>query len=125
MNIEEIILRIGNRKIVCFHGEMGAGKTTMIKQIVEHLGTEDIVNSPTFSIVNEYNLLGGERVYHMDLYRIKNVEELIGLGFEDYLHSGDMCLIEWPEIAEDLLPEEVCHVHIKVDEKGGRDVTIS
>ena len=97
-------------KIFLFEGDMGAGKTTFIKVICEVLGVEDLVSSPTFSIVNEY-LAKEDKIYHFDFYRIKDLQEAYDIGYEEYFYSGDLCLIEWPERIALLIPEH----HVKVD----------
>ncbi|MEJ4087902.1 tRNA (adenosine(37)-N6)-threonylcarbamoyltransferase complex ATPase subunit type 1 TsaE [Galbibacter orientalis] len=109
---QEIIKEVAS-KIIIFNGEMGAGKTTLIKKIVELLGSNDHVSSPTFSLVNEYKNKEGS-IFHFDLYRINNIEEAYQIGVEDYLYSGSWCLIEWPDKIIDLLPEEVAIIDIKV-----------
>jgi tRNA threonylcarbamoyladenosine biosynthesis protein TsaE len=96
--------------IVAFYGPMGAGKTTFIKAFCKHLGVTDEVNSPTFSLVNEYANAAGDVVYHFDFYRIKHISEAYDIGYENYFYSGYPCLIEWPEKIEQLLPEK----HVKV-----------
>ena len=121
---EKFIALMGDRKIFAFYGKMGAGKTTFIKSICEALGVTDTVNSPTFAIVNEYADRDGEPVYHFDMYRIKSVAELYNLGYEDYFYSGAVCLIEWPELAEELLPEETIKVTITEEADGERIITI-
>ncbi|MFP4469170.1 MAG: tRNA (adenosine(37)-N6)-threonylcarbamoyltransferase complex ATPase subunit type 1 TsaE [Bacteroidota bacterium] len=107
-------------RIFAFFGAMGAGKTTFIKQLAHKLEVKDNVSSPTFAIINEYLTASGERVYHFDFYRIKKPQEALDLGYEDYFYSGNFCLIEWPEIIEDLLPEETVRVRIETDEDSGR-----
>ena len=97
--------------IIAFYGSMGAGKTTLIKNLCHRMGVTDEVNSPTFAIVNEYATAEGESVYHFDFYRIKKLEEAYDIGFENYFYSGRLCLIEWPEMTEPLLPEH----YIRVD----------
>jgi len=110
-------------KIIAFLGEMGAGKTTFIKAICSELGVIDTVNSPTFSIVNEYETSEGKAIYHFDLYRIEQDNEVLDIGFEDYLYSGNWCFIEWPQIAESYLPKEAITVQIEEIENGKRKVT--
>lgn len=100
--------------IFIFEGEMGAGKTTFIKAICAQLDIEDLVSSPTFSIVNEYKARTGNIVYHFDFYRIKNLSEAYDIGYEEYFYSGNICLIEWPEKIEELLPEKYVRVKIEV-----------
>ena len=104
-------------RIFAFHGELGAGKTTFIKALCESLGVSDAMSSPSFSIVNEYHDRAGQPVYHFDLYRLRKPEEALDIGFEEYLYSGNYCFIEWPEKAEELLPDETVHVYIR--ETGG------
>ena len=94
-------------KIWIFDGEMGAGKTTLIKSICKNLGVFDEVSSPTFSIVNEYKTVDGKTVYHFDFYRIKSIEEAYDMGVEDYFSSGNICLIEWPEKIKEILENEI------------------
>ena len=99
--------------IIAFYGAMGAGKTTLIKNLCHKIGVTDEVNSPTFAIVNEYVTEEGESVYHFDFYRIKKLEEAYDIGFENYFDSGNLCLIEWPEMIEPLLPETYIRVEIQ------------
>ena len=110
--------------IFAFYGKMGGGQTTFIKSLCEELGVTDTVNSPTFAIVNEYADGKGRPIYHFDMYRIKSVAELYNLGYEDYFYSGATCLIEWPELAEELLPEETIKVTITEEADGERIITI-
>jgi tRNA threonylcarbamoyladenosine biosynthesis protein TsaE len=116
---DRIIRRFPQSRILCFYGKMGAGKTTLIKAVCEQLGVADIVNSPTFSIINEYRTHSGETIYHMDFYRLKSAGELMDIGYEDYLYSGNYCLIEWPEKFQELLPEDSVYIQIDVDEGSG------
>ena len=113
--------------VIAFYGKMGAGKTTFIKALCEELGVEDVITSPTFAIVNEYSLpLGGRlegALYHFDFYRIKKIEEVYDMGYEDYFYSGNLCLIEWPELIEDLLPEDALRVTIEEQPDGSRIIT--
>ncbi len=102
--------------IIAFYGAMGAGKTTLIKNLCHKMGVTDEVNSPTFAIVNEYVTEEGESVYHFDFYRIKKLEEAYDIGFENYFDSGNLCLIEWPEMIEPLLPEQYIRVEIQQGE---------
>ena len=108
--------------VFAFYGKMGAGKTTFIKALCRELGVADTVNSPTFAIVIEYEDGQGEPIYHFDFYRIKKLEEVYDMGYEDYFYGGGICLIEWPELIEDLLPEDAVHVDIKENEDGTRSV---
>lgn len=100
-------------RIFAFHGELGAGKTTFIKAICAELGVNDAMSSPSFSLVNEYHDKNGNSIYHFDLYRLKSPEEAFDIGMEEYLYSGNYCFVEWPERAEELLPEETVHVTIR------------
>lgn len=99
--------------VIAFYGSMGAGKTTLIKNLCHRMGVTDEVNSPTFAIVNEYVTEEGESVYHFDFYRIKKLEEAYDIGYENYFYSGNLCLIEWPEMIESLLPEKYIRVEIQ------------
>lgn len=100
--------------VIAFYGSMGAGKTTLIKNLCHRMGVTDEVNSPTFAIVNEYATLEGESVYHFDFYRIKKLEEAYDIGFENYFYSGNLCLIEWPEMIEPLLPDHYIRVCLRL-----------
>lgn len=121
----EFLKELGDRKVVAFYGSMGAGKTTFIKAICDVLGVTDTVNSPTFAIVNEYLAASGSSIYHFDFYRIKKIEEAYDFGYEDYFYSGDLCLIEWPELIEELLPEDTVRVKIEEIETGERVLTLN
>ena len=120
----EFLKELGDRKIVAFYGSMGAGKTTFIKAICDVLGVTDTVNSPTFAIVNEYLAASGDSIFHFDFYRIKKIEEAYDFGYEDYFYSGNLCLIEWPELIEELLPEDTVRVKIEETTNGDRELTI-
>lgn len=112
------------KRIFAFFGEMGAGKTTLIKKISEALDVQDNVSSPTFALINEYHTSRDEPVYHFDFYRLKNISEALDLGYEDYFYSGNYCLIEWPGLIETLLPDGTVKVEINVDEKTGQRALI-
>ncbi len=116
----EFLKEIGDHKIIALYGSMGAGKTTFVTAICRVLGVEDIVNSPTFTIVNEYETEEGESVFHFDFYRIKSLREVEDLGFEEYVYSDSLCLMEWPEMIEEMLPEETVKVSISEQEDGTR-----
>ena len=119
---QQFIEAMGERKVFAFYGKMGAGKTTFIKAICEELGVEDVITSPTFAIVNEYTA-GAGPVFHFDFYRIKKLEEVYDMGFEDYFYSGALCFIEWPELVEDILPDDAVRVSITEQEDGSRVVS--
>ncbi len=121
---EAVLGELRGRSVVLFRGPMGAGKTTLISRIAAALGAEDTVTSPTFALVNQYEGEGGRRIYHFDFYRINNVEEALDLGYEEYFYSGDLCLVEWPEKIEPLLPEDAMTVTITVGEDEHRRFTI-
>jgi len=116
---------IGERRVFAFYGAMGTGKTTFIRAVCEALGVNEPVTSPTFSIVNEYKTAAGTKVFHFDFYRIRRLEEAYDIGFEDYLYSGDLCFIEWPELVEELLPADAVEVRITADDDGTRHVILS
>lgn len=119
----EFVTCIGNRKVFAFYGKMGAGKTTFIKAVCEELGVGDVITSPTFAIVNEYQSDTQDlTVFHFDFYRIKKLEEVYDMGYEDYFYGGGLCFIEWPELIEELLPENAVKVTIVEQEDGSRVV---
>lgn len=120
---QEFVAAMGERTVFAFYGKMGAGKTTFIKAVCEELGVEDVINSPTFAIVNEYVDGGGNPIYHFDFYRIKNLQEVLYIGYEDYVYSGNVCFMEWPELIENLLPDDAVKVTIEEEMDGGRKVT--
>ena len=114
---------MGDRTVFAFHGSMGVGKTTFIKALCEELGVEDTVNSPTFSLVNEYRSADtGELIYHFDFYRVKKIDEVYDMGFEDYFYSGALCFIEWPELCEEVLPDDTVKVTIQEESDGSRTI---
>lgn len=118
----EFINSIADNTLFAFYGKMGAGKTTFIKAICEELGVEDVITSPTFAIVNEYTDGEGSPVYHFDFYRIKKIDEVYDMGFEDYFYSNSLCFMEWPELVEELLPEDTVKVTITEQPDGTRIV---
>ena len=123
---KEFVAAMGSATVFAFYGTMGAGKTTFIKQLCEDMGTQDVVNSPTFAIVNVYDVqtpYSGE-VYHFDCYRLKDLREAQDFGAEEYLYSGNYCFIEWPEMIAPLLPEDTVQVRIEVQENGNRILTL-
>ena len=115
---------LGERNVIAFFGPMGAGKTTLIREILSQLGSRDNVTSPTFAIVNRYSAGDGAPVYHFDFYRIERPEEAFDIGYEEYFFSGNLCLVEWPEKIEGLLPENTMTVRISIDGENGRTFTI-
>ncbi len=118
----EFIAQMGDRRVFAFYGSMGAGKTTFIKAVCEELGVEDVITSPTFAIINEY--MGRQTtIYHFDFYRIKKLEEVYDMGYEDYFYSGALCFIEWPELIEEVLPEDAVKVSIQENPDGTRTVS--
>lgn len=122
---KEFIREIGEHTVFAFYGKMGAGKTTFIKAVCEELGVEDVINSPTFAIVNEYRSeQTQELIYHFDFYRINQISEALDIGASDYFESGAVCLIEWPEKIEELLPEDTIKVQIEECEDGSRVVQL-
>ena len=119
----QFVAATGENTVFAFYGKMGAGKTTFIKAVCEELGVEDVITSPTFAIVNEYRSdTTGELIYHFDFYRIKKIEEVYDMGSADYFYSGALCFIEWPELIEELLPEEAVKVTIEENADGSRIV---
>ncbi|MBW6500192.1 MAG: tRNA (adenosine(37)-N6)-threonylcarbamoyltransferase complex ATPase subunit type 1 TsaE [Bacteroidales bacterium] len=111
---KKIVKHAGDRRIIAFYGSMGAGKTTIIKSICKVLGAADITSSPTFTIVNEYRTVSNESLYHIDFYRITKSEEIFDTGIGEYLSGGFWCFLEWPELAEEILPPETVKVRITV-----------
>ena len=122
---QQFVEAIGDRRIFAFHGKMGAGKTTFIKALCHRLGVTDTVCSPTFAIVNEYQNGQGEPIYHFDFYRLKRLSEAYDMGCEEYFYSGHLCLIEWPDIVSDLLPDDTVEVTIEEQRDGSRTITLA
>ena len=122
----EFVANIGESTVFAFYGKMGAGKPTFIKAVCEELGVEDVITSPTFAIVNEYRSeTSGELIYHFDFYRVKKIEEVYDMGFEDYFYSGALCFIEWPELCEEVLPEDTVKVTIEETPDSSRLISFS
>ena len=121
----EFIAAMGDNTVFALYGKMGAGKTTFVKPLCQELGVEDVVTSPTFAVINEYRSdIAGELIYHFDFYRIKKLEEVYDMGYEDYFYSGALCFIEWPELVEELLPGNTVKVTIEELEDGSRKLTM-
>ena len=119
----QFIENIGSSRVFAFYGKMGAGKTTFVKALCEELECDDVITSPTFAIVNEYTDGEQQPVYHFDFYRIKKLEEVYDMGYEEYFYSGALCLIEWPELIEDVLPDDTVRVTIEEQADGSRLLT--
>ena len=127
----EFIEHIGEHRVFAFYGKMGAGKTTFVKAICEELGVDDVITSPTFAIINEYTAahqpsnisLQTSTIFHFDFYRIKKLEEVYDMGYEDYFYSGALCFIEWPELIEEILPDDAVRVSITEQTDGSRLVS--
>jgi tRNA threonylcarbamoyladenosine biosynthesis protein TsaE len=122
---QQICKSVNGKKIIALYGDMGAGKTTLIKAICHEMEVYESVTSPTFSLVNEYKTLDGRTVYHFDFYRINNITEVYDLGYEEYFYSDELCFIEWPEMVEELLPENAVRIYIKVLDNDKREITMS
>ena len=122
----QFVAAMNGRTVFAFVGGMGAGKTTFIRALCRQLGVVDTITSPTFAIVNEYAVRDGDAadsIFHFDFYRLQRIEDAVAIGFEDYLYSGSVCLIEWPELVEPLLPEDAVHVSITVASDESRTLT--
>lgn len=124
LTAREFLTKIEGKTIFAFNGEMGAGKTTFIKALCDELGVTDTVNSPTFAIVNEYEQPNGKPIFHFDCYRLKNLQEALDLGTEEYLYSGNLCFIEWAENIAALLPPDITNVNITVSDEGKRIIQV-
>ena len=122
---QKFIDQIGNCTVFAFNGKIGAGKTTFIKSICEAMGVKETVNSPTFSIVNEYEAADGRIIYHFDCYRINKIQEALDFGAEEYLYSGNLCFIEWSENIAPILPDSLVNVDIEEVEDGRRVINIA
>lgn len=123
LSVLQLIRDCGTSRVVALDAPMGTGKTTLIKQLVEEMGSTDIANSPTFAIVNVYEIDQSE-IYHFDCYRLKDIREAMDFGAEDYLYSGNWCFVEWPELITPLLPEDTVWWHIRVKEDGDREIEV-
>lgn len=123
-SVLRLLEECGTSRVVALDAPMGTGKTTLIKQLCEEMGTEDVVNSPTFAIVNVYEVADGKEIYHFDCYRLKDIREALDFGAEEYLYSGSWCFVEWPEIISPILPEDTVTWKIRTMENGERELTI-
>ncbi len=119
------IIQNATYKIFILKGEMGAGKTTLSKELIKQLGSQDEVQSPTFSIVNEYRASNGQAIYHFDFYRIKNEEEALDMGYEDYFYNNSYCFIEWAEKIPSLIPEKFHEISLNLDLDQNREITFT
>ena len=120
---KEIKNNVSNKTLL-FYGEMGVGKTTLIKELVKQLGSDDMVSSPTFSLINEYHSLKGEHIYHFDFYRIEHEDEALDIGIEDYFNDNAWCFIEWPENIKNLLPLNAVEIYLSLNDDGTRSIEI-
>ncbi len=120
-----ILTDMQGQNVFAFYGKMGAGKTTLIKSFCEELGVEEVVTSPTFSLVNEYSDKNNKPVYHFDFYRIKKIDEVFDIGYEEYFYSDNYCFIEWPELVVELLPESYVYISIEEEDSGKRVISYS
>jgi tRNA threonylcarbamoyladenosine biosynthesis protein TsaE len=119
---DKFLRAIRDKKVFAFFGPMGVGKTTFIKALCNELGVVEIVTSPTFALVNEYQTGGGDVIYHFDFYRIEKIEEVYDLGYEDYFYSGNYCFIEWPDKVAEILPEDIAYVQLVENKDGSRTI---
>ena len=122
---KRMLLGFGSKKVILFYGEMGVGKTTLIKILCQQLGVEEPTNSPTFSIVNEYLSNQNKTIYHFDFYRIEKEEEVFDMGYEDYFYNNSFCFIEWPEKIPNLLPQDAVRVKITLDDENNRIISFA
>ena len=119
----QLLFELEKWKVIALHGDMGAGKTTLVAALCQALGSDDLTGSPTFSIINQYQTKSGKTIYHMDWYRLKDEEEAVAAGVEDALYSGNICLVEWPDRAPALLPDDTLHLQINTIDEDTRKLT--
>ena len=122
--VTQFLSAVNNHNVIALHGEMGAGKTTFVHALCDELGVENAVSSPTFSIINQYTTAKGKTIYHLDLYRLKSVQEAIDAGVEVCFYSGNLCLVEWPEIAPSIFPDNTLHAYIEISGNNERRLVI-
>jgi tRNA threonylcarbamoyladenosine biosynthesis protein TsaE len=120
---KELLPYLHANPVLTFNGKMGAGKTTLIKAICKELGVTNVVTSPTFALVNEYSTSSNETIFHFDFYRINKVEEIFDFGYEEYFYSGHYCFVEWPELADAILPDDALQINITESSKGVRNIS--
>jgi len=123
--VKKLILDFSDKRVILFYGEMGVGKTTLIKVLCEQLGVEEPTNSPTFSIVNEYLSNTNKTIFHFDFYRIEKEEEVFDMGYEDYFYNDSYCFVEWPEKIPNLLPNDAVKVKIILDDENNRIISVA
>jgi tRNA threonylcarbamoyladenosine biosynthesis protein TsaE len=123
-SVAQKIIAKNPEKVILFHGQMGAGKTTLIKALAKELGVNDATSSPTFSLVNEYKTANGDLLYHFDVYRLKTESEALDFGIDEYLYSGNWCFIEWPEKIPNLLPDKYSEITIAITSDGKRNLSM-
>ena len=123
-SIAQELITKNKKGTLLFNGDMGVGKTTLIKEICLALGVKDNISSPTYSLVNEYVTLENDKVFHFDFYRLTKEEEALDMGIEDYLYNNNWCLIEWPENIQNLLPLDAVHIHLSILKNGERNIQI-
>ncbi len=121
---QTIINALGNKRVITLSGNLGAGKTTLVKALAQHLGTTETVSSPTYSLVNEYHY-GNNIIYHLDLYRLETLDEALAIGIEDYLYSGNYCFVEWANIIAPLLPNNTAHITITANPNQTRTLILN